>query len=316
MYKILTDQDVLEFAHGKKMMALIATIERALREHAVNTLVAPPRFRLNMKQGDLVFTAGAATGVEKVGGFRVYDTYDNELEGHEQIVCVFDSDTGIFKGVVIGNLLGAIRTGAIGGAAINAMARPDADHIAVIGTGLQASFQLQAAVAVRDPKKIRAYSRNPDNRRKFAREMTKILSIEVTPVNSARDCLEDADIVICATNSGTPVLKSEWLKPGSHINTLGPKFATRHEVPLDVARHSAVIATDSLDQLRAYPTPHFLVGTSDENRIIPLTDIVVGKATGRHSPNDITLFCSVGLAGTEVVIANEIIKTTSATGMR
>jgi len=127
----------------------------------------------------LVFTAGAATAVEKVIGFRVYDTYANELDGHQQLVCVFDSATGVFKGIVIGNLLGAVRTGAIAGVAIKVMARTDAERVAVIGTGIQARAQLEAAVAVRNIKQVRVFSRNHVNREAFAAEMMKKLQVEV-----------------------------------------------------------------------------------------------------------------------------------------
>lgn len=311
MYQVLADHDVVKFA---SMKTIVKAIERAFEEQAKGTLVSPPRFRLETDQGDLVFTAGAATGFEKVIGFRVYDTYGNDLNGHEQLVCVFDSDTGVFQGIVIGNSLGAVRTGAIGGAAINCMARMDADQIAVIGTGVQARTQLEAAVAVRDIKRIRVYSRNQENRKKFAEEMTKKLDIDVATVDSSKDCIEGADIVICATNSGTPVFETDWLKPGVHINTVGPKSVKRHEVPIEVAACSSVIATDSIEQLRAYTTPHFLVGTPDEDRITQLSDIITGKSCGRMAVSDITLFCSMGLAGTEVVVANEIMKMVSGKG--
>lgn len=232
------------------MKSIVSAIERTFAERANGTLVSPPRFRLESKQGDLVFTAGATTAMEKVIGFRVYDTYANDLDGHQQLVCVFDSDTGVFKGIVIGNLLGAVRTGAIGGVAIKAMARKDAEHVAVIGTGMQARTQLEAAVAVRDIQRVRVFSRNHENREAFAAEMAKKLDIEVVAVDSPKSCIQGADIVICATNSGTP----------------------------------------------------------DEERIIQLSDVVTGKMPGRKGQDDITLFCSVGLAGTEVVVANEIMK--------
>lgn len=290
------------------MKLIVSAIERTYEEQANGTLVAPPRFRLETEQGDLVFTAGAATAVEKVIGFRVYDTYANDLDGHQQLVCVFDSDTGVFKGIVIGNLLGAVRTGAIGGVAIKAMARTDAEHVAVIGTGMQARTQLEAAVAVRDVKQVRVFSRNPENRDIFATEMMKKLDVEVIAVDSSKSCVQGADIVICATNSGTPVFDAEWLEPGVHINTVGPKSIKRHEVPMELGARSSVIVTDSIEQLKAYPTPHFLVGTPDEERIIQLSDVVTGKIPARKGQDDITLFCSVGLAGTEVVVANEIMK--------
>ncbi|GLV14713.1 ornithine cyclodeaminase [Alicyclobacillus hesperidum] len=279
MYQVLTDHDIEKLV---SMKSIVNAIKRTFVEQANGTLVAPPRFRLETKQGDLVFTAGAATAMEKVIGFRVYDTYANDLDGHQQLVCVFDSDTGVFKGIVIGNLLGAVRTGAIGGVAIKAMARKDAEHVAVIGTGVQARTQLEAAVAVREIKHVRVFSRNPENREAFAAEMTKKLDVEVVAVDSPKNCIRGADIVICATNSGTPVFDAEWLEPGVHINTVGPKSVNRHEVPMELGARSSVIATDSLDQLKAYPTPHFLVGTPDEERIIQLSDVVTGKFLGER----------------------------------
>jgi len=72
-----------------------------------------------------------------------------------------------------------------------------------------------------------------------------------------------------------------------------------------------VIATDSIEQLKAYSTPHFLVGTPDEERIKQLGDLVSGKLSGRTRQDDVTLFCCVGLAGTEVVVANEIMRAAS-----
>ena len=305
MYRILTDEDVEKLV---SMKLVVNAIERTFEEQANGTLVSPPRFHLETEQGDLVFTPGAATAVDKVIGFRVYDTYSDDSESHQQLVCVFDSDTGVFKGIVIGNLLGAFRTGAIGGVAIKAMARRDAKRIAVIGTGVQARTQLEAALAVRDINCVRIFSRHPEHREAFADHMMKKLDAEVLAVDSPKDCIQGADIIICATNSGTPVFDLEWLEPGVHINTLGPKAMQRHEVPIELGAVSSVIATDSIEQLRAYPTPHFLVGTPEERRIVQLGDIVNGDVSGRMGPNDITLFCSVGLSGTEVVVANEILK--------
>ncbi len=290
------------------MNSIVGAIEHTFEEQANETIVSPPRFYLETERGDLVFTAGAVTAMQKVIGFRVYDTFANDFDGHQQFVCVFDSDTGIFRGIVIGNLLGAVRTGAIGGVAIKTMARKDAKRIAVLGTGVQAHTQLKAAVAVRDIKHVRVFSRNQENRESFATEMTKKLDVEVEAVDSSKDCVSNADIIICATNSGSPVFEAEWLTPGVHINTVGPKSINRHEVPIEIGARSSVIVTDSIEQLKAYSTPHFLVGTPDEKRIIQLGDIVSGKASGRTGQKDITLFCSVGLAGTEVVVANEIIK--------
>lgn len=190
------------------------------------------------------------------------------------------------------------------------MSRLDATRLAVIGTGSQASTQLEAAIAIRDIKQVQVYSRTEQNRMKFAKEMTEKLGINVIPVDSPKKCVENADIVICATNSLSPVLEMNWLKQGVHINTVGPKAINGSEIPIEIASQSTVITTDSLEQLNAYSTPHFLVGTPYEESIVQLSDVVTGKKSGRTSDKDITLFCSVGLSGTEVVVANEIMKLT------
>ena len=110
--------------------------------------------------------------------------------------------------------------------------------------------------------------------------------------------------MLCATTSRTPVLETAWLKAGAHVNQVGPKGLGHSELPADVVDVAAVIATDSLAQTRAYPEPHFV---TDERRFVGLENIVVGDEPGRRS-DDVTLFCSVGLAGTEVVLANHLLK--------
>src|SRR5262245_25165524 len=117
-----------------------------------------------------------------------------------------------------------------------------------------------------------------------------------------------ADVVVCATSSDTPVLEAGWLAPGAHVNMLGRKTADRRELGLDVAERAAVIATDSPAQTRAYGAPFFLDGTAHLARMADLADLIAGKATARPSPEAITLFCSTGLAGTEVLVADALLR--------
>jgi alanine dehydrogenase len=303
-YQILTDEDITKLL---SMRDIVQKIEDAIKEKANGTLYAPPRFALEVDRGGLVFTAGAAVGYEKVMGFRVYDTFPGEHPERTQLLAVFDTETGAFKGIVVGEAVGAMRTGAIGGVAVKYMSRIDAKHLAVLGTGRQARTQLEAAVVVRNFKTVKVYSPNPENRRRFAYEIEKKLGIEIETVDSARECVEDADVILCATNSFQPVFDVNWIKPGAHINTVGPKAVGAHELPMEIADRSHVIATDSLAQIHSYKRPHFITTLPKAESIIELSEIVVGKAKGRYSPEDISLFCSVGLAGTEVVVAGEAI---------
>lgn len=300
---ILNDEDLQGYAF---MGIAIDAVEKMLLARAGGAAVSPPRHNVAFPgRGELVFTVGGVLGEAPLAGFRVYDTFEGAE--HTQIVAVWTADDARLKGLILGERLGAIRTGAIGGAAIRQLSSPDARIVGVVGSGLQARTQLAAAVEVRNIALARVHSRDEAHRAAFAEEMQRELGIEVTPADSAREAVGDADIVILATSSQRPVIAAADLKPGVHINTVGPKTVDAHELGFDVAAAAGTIATDSLQQTRAYASPFFLAGSGHERRLIELSDIAAGKAPGRLTAEDITLFCSVGLAGTEVVVASAII---------
>ncbi|WP_092747243.1 ornithine cyclodeaminase family protein [Rhizobium aethiopicum] len=310
MMKILRDEDLDE----RGLMAVaIDAVETAFRARAANRLISPPRHHVSFPdRGDLVFTVGGIFGDKPLAGFRVYDTFDG-VE-HTQIVAVWSADDARLKGIVFGSRLGNLRTGAIGGLAIRHLSAPDARVAGIIGSGAQARTQLAAAAAVRNLEHARVYSRDEKNCAAFASEMQFVLGLEVEAVGSVSKAVDDADIVICATTSQTPVLHVRNLKAGAHVNTVGPKTLHGYELGLDVADAAAVIATDSPEQARAYASPFFLAGSASDGRLADLADIVAGKAAGRGSSDEITLFCSVGLAGTEVVVASAILDSLCVSG--
>jgi len=303
MAKILRDEDLVD---GALMTVAIDALETAFLARAGNRLISPPRHHVSFAdRGDLVFTVGGILGDKPLAGFRVYETFEG-VE-HSQIVAVWSADDARLKGIVLGERLGNLRTGAIGGLAIRHLSAPDARTVGILGSGAQARTQLAAAAAVRKLDRARVYSRDEEKRTAFASEMQHALDIEVEVAGSAIEAVDDADIVICATTSQTPIVHAGDLKPGAHVNTVGPKTHRGYELGLDIADAAAVIATDSPEQTRAYASPFFLAGSGNDSRMVDLADIIAGKATGQRSPEDTTLFCSVGLAGTEVVVASAIL---------
>lgn len=272
----------------------------------------PPRHRVEFDTGALVFTIGGLVGDDGspgLAGFRVYETFIGPSTGRSQIVAVWNSSTGSFEGLILGERLGALRTGAIGGIAVKYMSAPDAAICAIIGSGRQAETQLMATVAARPSLRIiRVFSRNADRRERFAVQMSEKLGVPVEPVTNARDAVTNADVVLCATHSPTPVLESSWLKRGAHLSSIGPKLVDEHELPIDISDRLSIVATDSPVQVRSSGQGFFLHGTPAWDRMIDLAEIVAGRTAGRNSNVDLTLFCSVGLAGTEVVIASTILR--------
>jgi len=276
--------------------AAVDAVRATLAAQHAGGLSAPPRVPVPLAGGDLVFTAGRVAGVGY--GFRVYDTMPTT--GADQVTVVFDDRTGEVLGAAGGTWLGAARTGAIGAVAVDLLADPAAATVGLVGTGTQAWSQLWALRAVRSLREVRVHSRDRGRRERFAHRCRAELDLAASPVGEAREAVEEADLVVLATNSGTPVIEADWVRPGSHVTTVGPKETGRHECPVALAARAGLIATDSLDQVDRYAHPYFLTGTPDRARMVSLAAVQAGEVA---RPDATTLFCSVGLAGTDVAVA-------------
>ncbi|MCK4988376.1 MAG: hypothetical protein KAS40_22730, partial [Desulfobacterales bacterium] len=176
MYHILTDDDI---KRSLPMDRVIETIEGSLRAKNAGQLIAPPRFSVDVEKGALVFTAGAETMESHTIGFRVYDSFQSDAPERTQLVAVFDSRTGAFKGLCVGVMIGALRTAAINAIAIKHMARPDVKHLGILGSGLQARTLFQAAVLVRHFDSAMVYSPTVSHCQAFADELSHKTGIAI-----------------------------------------------------------------------------------------------------------------------------------------
>ena len=306
---ILLDDDDLDRLPAMEMA--LAAMEEAFLERDQGRLVSPPRFHVPFDTlGNLVFTVGGNLGSNPLAGFRVYNTFHGRADA--QLTAIWSAGDGELQGIVVGSRLGQIRTGAIGGVAIRHMSPPSAKVMGIIGSGPQARMQLEAAASVRALEHVRVFSRSEQGRKTFADEMSRALGLRVEATDSAHAAVDGADIVVCATSSPSPVIDAQWLKPGVHVNTLGPKTVDQHELGSDVAEMADVIATDSCEQAGSYHAPFFLSGSSSEGRLVELAAIISGKIAVRPSGAETTLFCSVGLAGTEVLLASRLLTAAQA----
>ncbi len=300
---VLNDSDIETAAD---MASLINICDAAVVAAASDELTAPARHAVSFGPGQLVFTTG---GNEQAVGFRAYDTFPNSEQ--DQVVAVWHPDSGHLAGVIVGELLGAIRTGALGGVGVNRLAAPDATTCAVIGTGVQARTQLLACAAVRSLSQIRVFSRNEHNRQAFAEEMSARVGLEIQPVASARDAAADAEIVLLATSSGAPVVSLNDLAANVHVSTVGPKFKGYCELDADVVDAAQLVATDSPQQIESHGEHHFLHKSQAWDRIAHLGTIEARPDCVRR-----TVFLSAGLAGTEVLIADALLTAHAASNVQ
>jgi alanine dehydrogenase len=309
--KTLTDADVDRLL---PMKDAIHVMEGAFRAKNEGHLVSPPRFYVPFPRGSLVFTVGGDDVGASVVGFRMYNTFPGATEDggvhpdRTQVTMVFDARNGALQGTILGTRLGVLRTSAIGGTALKYLANPSAERIGFLGSGLQARAQLEAAVAVLPLRSLRVFSPTPSHREEFARRASGQYGLKAEAVASAREAVESSEVVICSTVSPRPVIEAEWVRPGMHVTTMGSKTTSEHEIGPALADQSDVIATDSPAQLSGYSEPHILRGTSVWNRIVDLASIVTSREKGRTTPAQRTLFLSEGLAGTEVLLAAELLR--------
>ena len=308
--RVLGDGDVERLITMSESVEVMA---EACRRHAAGTQAAPARLAAPLEWGQLVFTAGAYTN--PTGGrigFRVYDMEHFGSANRDELVAVFDTTDGSLVGLVAGSALGPLRTGAIGGVAVDTLSRADAQTLGLVGTGKQARTQLQAACAVRRFTRIRAFSRTEESRREFCREMSGTVGVDIEPANSAQQAVSGADVVICSTVSNSPVLEADWIEAGTHVQNVGPKFRDSSELPSALYERANVLVTDAPAQLADYGDRFLVAGTPDAERVVSLGEVISGDSEGRTGDDQVTLFCSLGLAGTEVALADWLLELAAA----
>ncbi len=294
--RILSDEDV---RNSCPMADAIAVMKKVFRARAKGALTSPPRSGFSSGDVGLVWTPGGLP-TAAVLGLRVYLT---GLAASDQLVAAWDTQSGKLTALTIGSYLGRLRTGAIGGVAMDRLARADAQTVGVIGFGQQAWFQVEAAMAVRPIERVVVYRRDRRRLEASAIRAQQLWPVEIITAASARDAVVDADIVVTATGSATPVLDTAWVRPGTHINALGPKDHDRTELPGVIADVVQILATDFPEQYRS--DPDFLwYGTSHMDRLTDLAELIDGSP--QRDPSAITLFLSHGLSGTEVVLLHEV----------
>ncbi len=299
MALFLNEQEVAQLL---PMAECVDVLDEAFRHAGAGKVDIKPRSRIRMPGGFFHFMA-AADADHQVFGYKAYPSFAG---GARMIVMLYDYNTGELLSCMEGGRLGQIRTGAASGLATRYMGRSDADSVGVIGSGFQARTQLEAVCAVRDIRRAKVYSRRPERRESFAQRMSEQLNIEVTPVDSAQECVSEVAVAVTITSARDPVLEGEWLTPGTHVNAAGGNHWMRREIDEAAVLRSAVIAVDDLDQAKIECGDLLWPESRGEFRwdmVCELQDVVAGRVAGRPNDQAVTLFESMGVALEDIAAA-------------
>jgi alanine dehydrogenase len=282
--------------------------EIAFADHARGGGMNAPStwLRVTKHRGWMKLLAGFVDETDAMG-IKVLARYPNNPPGMNlgSLIVLFDATNGFPLAIFDGVYITAVRTGAGAGIATAHCARPDSRVIGLLGTGVVARFSLLATcLCCPDLKDVYVYSRSEERRTAFAHELAAATGARIIPVATPREAVADADVIITATNSPEPSLFADWVRPGTHINAMGIK----QEIEPIVFRGARIFG-DARDT--AVDDGKF--GVAVQAGAVPadaitgeIGDVLIGKAPGRTSDQEITIFDSSGLAVQDIVCAHYV----------
>ena len=239
------------------------------------------------------------------------------LDSHQGVVLLSSAETGQPLALLNASAVTAIRTAAVSAVATDLLARADATELAIIGTGVQARAHLRAISASRRLTQVRVAGRDAATAAKFAAELAGPDGPPVTACGSAEQAVAGAGVVVTATSSAEPVLRYEWLAPGTHINAVGACLPRHRELDANTVAAAGFFA-DSKESVRA-ESGDFLLALA-EGAIGPdhiraeLGEILIGSAPGRADDQEITVFESLGVAVEDLAAAALAYRKAAASG--
>jgi ornithine cyclodeaminase/alanine dehydrogenase-like protein (mu-crystallin family) len=216
---------------------------------------------------------------------------------HQGLVILFDPETGAPVCAVDAGAITAIRTAAASAVATDALAGKNARRLAILGYGEQAATHARAISQMRNLEGIVVWGRSQERACAWAERMQAELARPVAAARTVEEAVAEADIVCTVTSSAEPILKGEWVRPGTHLNLVG----SSHAGPVEVDNHLVVssrfiadsregVLNQGAEFLRAKQAG--LIG--DEHIVAEIGQVLAGEVEGRRSADEITVYKSLG----------------------
>ena len=260
---------------------------------------APAKPRTTLSGGDPPGLLFSYTAILPESGYMGGYTYSAGFGSRDAwfVTPLFDAESGEPLAILDGASMNPFKTGAAGAVGVDALARSDADTLAIIGSGPQARGQLRATATVRDLERVRVYSPTPAHRESFAAEFEDRLDAAVESVGSGEEAVRGADIVVTATTASEPVVDGEWLEDGTHVTAMGQYHPDRRE--LDTRTIERATYVPDLRARVEQDAGSFIAareaGVVDETHVhAELGEVVAGTVPGRTDDDEITVFDSGG----------------------
>ncbi len=309
--KIYSEAEIKEKVNLREA---IEAVERSFAAYSSGQAVLPGFINLDLPefQGE-VHVKGAYIRGDKYYVIKVasgfYRNPELGLSVGNGLMLVFRAQTGEPAAVLLDrSYLTEVRTAAAGAVAAKYLAKERLDKVAVIGSGVQARFQLRALAAVRSFETVYVWSRYLENVLRYVEEMAGVFSqVKFEAAGSAEEAVAGADLLITATPSRQPIVRAEWLKPGVHITAMGSDGPEKQELFPEVLARADRIFCDSVAQCRRLGELHHALkaGVISEDRVSgEIGELVLGLKPGRQKEEEITVADLTGLGVQDAAIAS------------
>lgn len=215
---------------------------------------------------------------------------------HQGVVVAYDGQSGAVTCVADAEPITKIRTACATAAATDALARSDAEVLAVFGTGVQAEAHLRALPLVRRFREILLWGRSAERTRGLAEQMSEELRLPITVLLDGREAANRADVICTVTSSPEPILFAEWVKPGTHINLVGSSYLGPVEIDPALVGRSRYVADYRAGVLAqaAELAAARDAGLMDDAQVIEIGDVLAGRVRGRENDSQVTIYKSLG----------------------
>jgi ornithine cyclodeaminase/alanine dehydrogenase-like protein (mu-crystallin family) len=274
-----------------RMEELIPAMAEAMRDLSLGRVVQPLRTIVPVADHNGFFGVmpayGGALGAKLVTFFP-----NNEgIPTHHAVIVLFRPETGEPLVMMDGRLITELRTAAVSAVATDLLASRDTNVLAILGSGVQAGSHLEGLRLVRQFREVRVWS--PRHADEFAREHG------LTASASAEEAVRGADVIVVATSATTPILKGGWLTAGAHINAVGATRPNWRELDDEVLVRAKLFV-----ESREAASKESGDVIAAQTIFAELGEVIAGTKPGRASPEEITLYKSVGVAIEDVAAAN------------
>jgi len=293
----LSETDVEKYLDLRE---LLDRLEDGFRALELGEVQSPPRPQLSVagKGFSLAMPAWRRGMQLTVKIVNVFDGNLNiDLPNHLALINLFDPNTGAASCVMDGTYITGIRTAASAVLSARMLSRSGSRIATVIGAGVQGHEHVRLLPLIRDFERINVCSLRFEDAQKLAAESE--LARATTDVEAA---VRESDVVCLAAHSPTPVIRSEWVKLGAHVSSVG-YFPPNGELPKDLAsKHRLFVET--LDAFQPTPVGCGELAGLDASTGTTLGAVALGRKPGRLNDVEITVYKAMGVAMEDMVAAN------------